>query len=181
MMAVQSEEQRTSIWTVGHSTRGVEEFIELLRGYEVEAVADVRRYPASRRHPRFNQERLSASLVGARIAYLPLRELGGRRRPLPDSRNTAWRNESFRGYADYMESDEFRSGIERLLGLARDKRTAVMCSEVLWWRCHRALIADYLKAKGVSVVHILSPEKSAAHPYTSAARVVDGQLSYAGL
>ena len=167
------------VWTVGHSTKGIGEFIELLAGYEIEMLADVRRYPASREHPHFNQERLSASLRRVGIEYLPLPELGGRRRPLPDSHNTAWRSESFRGYADYMESDSFRSGIERLLELAQNRRTAVMCSEVLWWRRHRALIADYLKARGVSVTHILGPEKSAAHPYTSAARIVGGKLSYA--
>ena len=167
------------IWTVGHSTKGFGEFVELLAGYGIEGLADVRRYPASRKHPHFNQERLSASLESVGIKYLPLPELGGRRRPLPDSPNTAWRSESFRGYADYMESDSFRSGVERLLELAQNNRTAVMCSEVLWWRCHRALIADYLKARGTSVIHILSPEKSAAHPYTSAARIVGGKLSYA--
>src|SRR3712207_3564653 len=118
------EKEIMKIWTVGHSTKGVGEFIELLAGYDIKALADVRRYPASRKHPHFNQGRLSASLDSADIEYLPLPELGGRRRPLPDSHNTAWRSESFRGYADYMESDSFRSGIERLLESAQNKRTA---------------------------------------------------------
>lgn len=167
-----------NFWTVGHSTRGVEEFISLLRGYSIKALADVRRFPASRRSPHFNREPLSASLVEAGIEYLPLPELGGRRRPRPDSRNTAWRNDSFRGYADHMESEEFHSGVAKLLDLARAKRAAIMCSELLWWRCHRALVADYLKAHGARVMHILGPEKSAEHPYTSAAQLVDGELSY---
>jgi uncharacterized protein (DUF488 family) len=167
-----------NFWTVGHSTMGVEEFVSLLRGYSIKALADVRRFPASRRSPHFNREPLSASLAEAGIEYLPLPELGGRRRPRPDSRNTAWRNDSFRGYADHMESEEFRSGVARLLDSARAKQTAVMCSELLWWRCHRALVADYLKAHGARVMHILGPEKSAEHPYTSAARLLNGELSY---
>lgn len=167
-----------NLWTVGHSTLGIEEFIGLLSGHDIEALADVRRYPASRRGPHFNSGPLAASLAGAGIEYLPLPELGGRRRPRPDSPNTAWRSDSFRGYADHMESEEFRSGVSRLLDVARARRTALMCSEVLWWRCHRALVADYLKAHGAHVVHILGVGKSAEHPYTSAARLVGGRLSY---
>ena len=167
-----------NFWTVGHSTMGAEEFVGLLRGHRVEALADVRSFPASRRSPHFNRGPLSASLAEAGIEYLPLPELGGRRRPQPDSRNTAWRNDSFRGYADHMESEEFRSGVAWLEEAARAKRTAFMCAELLWWRCHRALVADYLKAHGARVLHILGPEKSAEHPYTSAARLVGGKLSY---
>lgn len=168
-----------NIWTVGHSTMVINEFISLLSVYGIEALADVRRYPASRRWPHFNSGPLAASLAVAGIEYLSLPELGGRRRPRPDSPNTAWRSDSFRGYADHMESGEFCSGVARLLDLARAKRTAIMCSEVLWWRCHRALVADYLKAHGARVVHILGHGKSAEHPYTSAARLVSGNLSYA--
>jgi uncharacterized protein (DUF488 family) len=167
-----------NVWTVGHSTRDIAEFVGLLTGYGIRVLADIRRYPSSRKFPHFNMENLSASLEGSGTEYLPLPELGGRRRPRPDSRNTNWRNPSFRGYSDYMESDDFRSGVGRLLESARARRTAVMCAELLWWRCHRALVADYLKADGVRVVHILGPEKSAEHPYTSAARVVSGKLSY---
>lgn len=169
------------LWTVGHSTREIGEFVELLSAQGIESLADVRRFPASRKYPHFNQERLATSLIAAGIEYRSLPELGGRRHPRPDSRNTVWRSESFRGYADYMETGPFRDGMERLLASARNKRTAIMCSEVLWWRCHRALIADYLKVRGVSVWHILSREKSAVHPYTSAARVINGKLSYAAL
>jgi uncharacterized protein (DUF488 family) len=168
------------IWTIGHSTRALSDFLALLATNGIEAVADVRQYPASRRYPHFNQRALSESLAQAGVEYAWLPELGGRRRPRPDSHNTAWRNESFRGYADYMETPEFRAGIERLLEVARRRRTAIMCSEALWWRCHRSLIADALKAAGVIVEHILDPGKNEIHPYTSAARLEDGRLSYAG-
>ncbi len=113
------------------------------------------------------------------LQYVPMPELGGRRRPRPDSKNTVWRNESFRGYADYMETEEFRAGIEKLSELASRKQTAVMCAEVLWWRCHRALIADYLKSRGAFVRHIISLQKTENHPFTSAARLTaDGKLTY---
>lgn len=167
------------IWTIGHSTRGLDEFTIMLSAHGVEAVADVRRFPASRKYPHFNQEYLSASLSTVGVEYLHIPNLGGRRRPRSDSRNTVWRNESSRGYADYMETAEFRSGIESLLETAGRKRTVMMCSEAVWWRCHRALIADFLKVRGVAVEHILSRDKSSNHPYTSAARVTAGKLSYA--
>lgn len=167
------------IWTAGHSTRGLDEFTVMLSAYGIEAVADVRRFPASRKYPHFGEEYLSASLSSVGVEYLHIPELGGRRRPRPDSRNTMWRNESFRGYADYMETEQFLSGINRLLKLAGRKSTVMMCSEAVWWRCHRALIADFLKVRGASVEHILSREKSSNHPYTSAARVSGEKLTYA--
>lgn len=166
------------IWTIGHSTRSLAEFLELLAANKIQALADVRQYPASRRYPHFNRLELSRSLAEAGVEYLSLPELGGRRKPRPDSRNTAWRNESFRGYADYMETAEFHAGVERLLAVARDKRTAVMCSEAVWWRCHRSLISDYLKAAGITVEHIIDLNKNEPHPYTPAARIEDGRLSY---
>jgi uncharacterized protein (DUF488 family) len=168
-----------TIWTVGHSTRSLSEFLEMLAANRIEALADVRQYPASRRYPHFNQRELSQSLIEAGIEYISVKELGGRRKPRPDSHNTAWRNESFRGYADYMETAEFRAGIERLLAVARLKRTAILCSEAVWWRCHRSLISDYLKAAGLAVEHILDMNKNEPHPYTSAARIKEGKLSYA--
>ncbi|HEX8556656.1 MAG TPA: DUF488 domain-containing protein [Pyrinomonadaceae bacterium] len=166
--------------TVGHSTRGLEEFTGLLSAFGIEALVDVRRFPGSRKYPHFSQERLPGSLISVGVEYLHIPELGGRRHPRPDSGNTVWRSESFRGYADHMETAQFRTGVERLLELGGRKNTAIMCSEAVWWRCHRALIADFLKAGGVDVEHILSPVKSAPHPYTSAARVVSGRLTYAG-
>ena len=167
-----------AIWTIGHSTRPLEGFIDLLRGSNVELVADVRRYPASRMHPHFNAAPLAASLSAAGVRYGSFPDLGGRRAPRPDSVNTRWRNASFRGYADYMQTDEFQSALTRLLAEAEGARAAIMCAEAPWWRCHRALIADALKARGFEVMHIMGLGKSVAHPYTSAASVVDGNLSY---
>ena len=167
------------LWTIGHSNRTLEQFLELLAGQHIELLADVRRFPGSRRLPHFNQENLAKSLDKAGIEYVHFLELGGRRRPvLADSPNTAWRNPSFRGYADFMMTEEFRAGIERLLKHARQKRTAIMCAEALWWQCHRSMISDYLKAAGHEVIHILSGNKTEEHPFTSAARIVDGKLSY---
>jgi uncharacterized protein (DUF488 family) len=170
-----------SFWTIGHSTLSIEELIERLRSFDIALLADVRSFPGSRRYPHFNKENLSAALADAGICYEHLRELGGRRRPRPDSLNMIWRNESFRGYADYMETEGFREGIERLLELAANQRVAIMCSEAVWWRCHRSMISDYLKAKGIDVMHIMGEGKAEPHPYTSAARVVDGELSYRGV
>ncbi len=167
------------IWTIGHSTRTIAESIELLKSQDIQALVDVRRFPGSRRLPHFNLQPLSESLARAGIQYAHLPELGGRRRARANSPNTAWRNAGFRGYADYMMTEEFRSGIARLGALANERRTAIMCAEVLWWQCHRSLISDYLKAAGHEVIHILALGKTELHPFTSAARIVDGKLSYA--
>ena len=168
-----------TLWTIGHSNRTLEQFLELLRAQQIQSLADVRRFPGSRRLPHFGQENLSKSLADAGIEYVHFPELGGRRKALANSPNSAWRNEAFRGYADFMMTDEFRKGIDRLLKLARQKRTAIMCAEALWWQCHRSLIADYLKAAGDGVLHIMSANKTEEHPFTSAARLVNGKLSYA--
>src|SRR5580698_5069158 len=143
-----------TLWTIGHSTHPLDEFLALLARHEIEAVADVRRFPGSRRLPQFNHDALAAALGARDIRYEPFPELGGRRTPRPDSTNLAWRNASFRGYADYMETAEFQGAIARLLPIARARRTTVMCAEALWWRCHRSLIADYTKAAGHTVLHI---------------------------
>jgi uncharacterized protein (DUF488 family) len=173
-----SNKKGSKIWTVGHSTRTLVEFLELLESNEIEALADVRRYPGSLRYPHFKEANLAASLADGGIEYAPFKQLGGRRRPKPDSSNTVWRSESFRGYADYMETSEFKVAMVYLLGLARRKRTAIMCSEAVWWRCHRALVSDYLKAAGITVEHIISLKKKEIHPFTSAARLLDGKLFY---
>jgi uncharacterized protein (DUF488 family) len=173
--------EHIAIWTIGHSTLSIEQFLAVLGSFEIQLLIDVRSFPGSRRYPHFNKENLSASLRAAGIDYTHMPELGGRRKTRADSQNVAWRNESFRGYADYMETEAFREGIDRLLNLASERRTVVMCAEAVWWRCHRSLIADYLKAGGVSVTHILGKEKSEEHPYTSAARIVNGRLSYRGV
>ena len=169
------------IWTVGHSTRSGEEFTEILKAHEIEVLVDVRTYPGSRRYPQFNREALRERLSGLKIKYKHEPKLGGRRTPRKDSHNTAWRNAQFRGYADHMETDEFKSGVSELLELASQSRVAVMCAEAVWWRCHRSLIADYLKAEGHEVIHILDQKKVEEHPFTAAARIVDGKLSYHGL
>jgi uncharacterized protein (DUF488 family) len=167
------------IWTTGHSTRAIDDLILLLEENKIKLLADVRAWPGSKRYPQFNKEALAESLTARGISYEHFPELGGKRKSKPDSRNTAWRNASFRGYADYMETKQFQKRIERLLNVAEETGpTAIMCAEAVWWRCHRSLIADYLKVRGVEVLHILGANKVEPHPYTSAARIVDGELSY---
>lgn len=139
----------------------------------------MRRFPGSRRFPQYGRDALEASLACGDIAYRWLPALGGRRKPLPDSQNTGWRNASFRGYADYMGTPEFHAGLEELLDFASRSRTAILCAEAPWWRCHRALVADALRARGVDVLHILDGERAVPHPGTAPARIVDGRLSYA--
>jgi uncharacterized protein (DUF488 family) len=170
--------QPGTIWTVGHSTRSMEGFLAVLMAHGIEAVADVRSLPGSRRYPHFDSQPLAESLRKAGIEYAWIPALGGRRRPRPDSRNTAWRNDAFRGYADYMETPEFRAGIDQLLTISRAKRTVILCAEAVWWRCHRSLISDHLKATGVQVLHIFDDKKTEEHPYTPAAHIRDGHLSY---
>jgi uncharacterized protein (DUF488 family) len=169
------------IWTVGHSTRTAEKFGEILLAHEIEVLVDVRTFPGSRRYPQFNKPALMESLAELRIRYKHEPRLGGRRTPRKDSHNTAWRNSGFRGYADHMETDEFKEGVQELLELAAESRVAIMCAEAVWWRCHRSLIADYLKAAKHTVLHIIDATKTEEHPFTSAASIVKGRLSYRGL
>jgi uncharacterized protein (DUF488 family) len=169
------------IWTLGHSTRSAEEFGRLLQIHQIRTLVDVRSFPGSRRYPQFNKSSLQEFLPTINVEYVHAPRLGGRRKPNAKSHNSAWKNASFRAYADYMETAEFEEGIRDLIAIARKDSTAIMCAESLWWRCHRSLIADYLKAAGVSVVHILDEKKTEMHPFTSAARIVDGELSYRGL
>jgi uncharacterized protein (DUF488 family) len=166
------------IWTIGHSTRTFEELVDLLRHYEIEAVADVRRFPGSRRYPYFQRDELAVSLPAQGIAYQWIPKLGGRRPVHRDSPNTAWRNASFRGYADYMASTEFAEGLDELLRFAEAQRTAMMCAEAVWWRCHRSMLADFLSVRGIEVIHIIDERHGNPHPYTGPARIVDGQLTY---
>jgi uncharacterized protein (DUF488 family) len=160
--------ENATIWTIGHSTRSIEEFLSTLKSFDIELIVDVRHYPGSRKFSQYNQEPLQASLHEEGIDYLSLVDLGGRRKPKPDSKNTIWRNDAFRGYADYMEAEAFKQGILRLTELALQKRTAYMCSEAVWWRCHRALISDHLKEKGWRVMHIMKKDTATEHPFTSA-------------
>jgi uncharacterized protein (DUF488 family) len=166
-----------TVWTIGHSNVALERFVGLLEAHEISMIMDVRRYPGSRRHPHFSGSALATSLPREGIGYMHLPELGGRRTAHADSKNTAWRHPAFRGYADYMETPDFSTGLERLRGVAATQRAAIMCAEALWWQCHRGLIADALKAAGHRVLHITAAGVQ-EHPYTSAAQIAGGRLSY---
>ncbi len=167
------------IYTVGHSTRRLEEVLRLLSAHGVELVVDVRRYPASRRHPHFAREALAGALAAAAIAYRHEPDLGGRRAPCRDSTNVGWKNAGFRGYADHMATAAFHAALERLIALAEGRPTAILCAEAVPSRCHRQLIADALTARGVEVRHIVGPENPKLHRLSPHAQVVpDGGLRY---
>jgi uncharacterized protein (DUF488 family) len=166
------------IYTIGHSTHPIADFIAMLRSFDIQVLADIRSMPGSNKYPQFNQDQLALSLKQAGIKYIHMPGLGGRRKPRPDSVNTAWRSKAFMGYADYMETPEFQSAIQTLEQIAVSERTAYMCSEAVWWRCHRSLVSDYLKIHGWEVLHIMGIGKSTVHPYTSAARPEQGNLFY---
>jgi uncharacterized protein (DUF488 family) len=147
----------------------------------IKTLVDVRSFPSSRRFPQFNQKRLSEDLSAVGISYHHSPALGGRRKPNSDSHNTAWKNASFRAYADYMETPAFVDGIISLIATAREARCVIMCAEALWWKCHRSLISDYLKVMGAEITHILAADKTEIHPFTPPAKIVEGKLSYRGL
>jgi len=167
------------VWTIGHSTRPIDEFLSLLARPKIQVVSDVRSFPGSRRFPQYGREVLKATLDTHATAYEWLPALGGRRKSSPNSPNSVWRNASFRGYADYMSTPEFARGLAQLLDISFVARTVIMCAEALWWRCHRSMIADALCARGVKVVHILDAKHSVVHPMTAPARIVAGVLTYA--
>jgi len=182
-----------TLWTIGHSTRSIEDFVALLNAHDIQQLADVRTIPRSRYNPQFNTEALATSLADAGIGYRHAGELGGLRKPKKDSINTGWRNESFRGYADYMQTDAFGKALDALMAEIRERsfssdqprraethlfRVAIMCAEAIPWRCHRSLIADALLNRGCEVLHIMSKTKSEQHRLTSFARVDGGRLSY---
>lgn len=168
------------MWTVGHSTRTLDELLALVRAHGVTLIADVRKIPRSRRHPQFNREALARDLPAAGVGYVHLPALGGLRRGHAHSVNTAWKNPSFRAYADYMQTDEFAAALEGLAQHAREAETAIMCAEAVWWRCHRSLIADALVARAIPVRHIVSAERAEPHALRSFA-VLDGtRVSYPG-
>jgi uncharacterized protein (DUF488 family) len=192
-----------TIYTIGHSTHTLDDFLALLDAHRIRQLADVRTVPRSRRHPQFVREAMQVSLPRAGVAYRHMGGLGGLRKPRPHSPNTAWRNESFRGYADFMQTDEFSRALDDLIawatgggeGAAPDAearhdtreadvsgpRTAIMCAEAVWWRCHRQLIADALVARDIEVCHITSRSAASAHTLTSFARVDKGRVTYPGL
>jgi hypothetical protein len=168
------------ILTIGHSTHPIEQFIELLRQHGVEQLVDIRTIPRSRHNPQFNSEALAKTLEQEGIAYAHLKELGGLRHARADSINTGWRNASFRGYADYMQTEEFEQALDRLLQVCAGKRCAAMCAEAVPWRCHRSLVADALVARGIRVEHILSGSRRDVHSLTPFARVQKERVFYPG-
>jgi uncharacterized protein (DUF488 family) len=172
------KKSQKEIWTIGHSTRTIDHFIGMLQSFNIEEVVDIRSFPGSRRYPHFNKEALENSLPANGIRYTHLKDLGGRRPAKPDSINTGWHNAAFRGFADYMQTDDFKKGIQELEAIAETQRTCYMCSEAVWWRCHRSLVSDFLKLKGWKVYHIMEMGKAEEHPYTQPAKIINGKLSY---
>jgi len=167
-----------TVLTIGHSNRTWEDFLELLRAHRVKRVIDVRSIPRSRHNPQFNRATLSKRLRAARIGYVHLRKLGGLRHARRDSPNKGWRNSSFRGFADYMQTPEFEVGLHRLMKLAGQKRTTIMCAEAVPWRCHRSLIADALTVRGIQVDDIMSVKRSQVHSLIPFARVKGHRITY---
>ena len=174
------DENPPTIFTIGHSTHAIEPFLELLKSHGIEQIIDIRTIPKSRRNPQFNSEALAAALDAAGIRYVHLKELGGLRHARRDSINLGWRNASFRGYADYMQSPEFEAGIERAIRLAADRPSALMCAEAVPWRCHRSLVADALVVRGFRVTHIIGSAEPKEHTLTPFARVRGTQVTYPG-
>ncbi len=168
----------TKVFTIGHSTRSIEEFIDMLKAHAVERVADVRTVPRSRHNPQFNSDALSEVLPRAGIGYTHMAQLGGLRHARKDSINTGWRNASFRGFADYMQTPEFEAGLKILIQAAKREKVVIMCAEAVPWRCHRSLIGDALKARGITVEDIMSATRTQEHVLTSFAKVEGTQVTY---
>ncbi|HEV7485608.1 MAG TPA: DUF488 domain-containing protein [Thermoanaerobaculia bacterium] len=169
-----------NVYTIGHSTRSADELSDLLREHEIKLLADIRRYPGSKRYPHFASEAMAQWLPKHGVAYIHMPELGGRRKALADSRNTAWRNEQFRAYADYMATDEFRDAIDKLLSLAENQRVSIMCAEAVPWRCHRNLVADELTRRGIEVLHIIGTGAVKVQAMNPLAQVEEDHLVYPG-
>ena len=176
--SVNSGQEPLEVFTVGHSTRSMDEFVRLLRAYGIGRVVDVRTIPRSRHNPQFNHEALSRALHNRHIHYRHIKTLGGLRHARADSPNTGWRNASFRGYADYMQTPTFARALEELIALAATEPTVIMCAEAVPWRCHRSLIADALLVRGLTVRDLFSPTQSSLHTMTPFARVCDQQVTY---
>lgn len=166
------------LYTIGHSTHSLGEFLAMLQSFGIKILIDIRSLPGSRKFPQFDKENLQIALPENSIEYRYLSDLGGRRKVKKDSRNTNWRNDSFRGYADYMETEDFEKAIKKLKDIASEQPTAIMCAEAVWWRCHRSMVSDYLKAKGWKVLHIMGLGKAQEHTYTSPARIVEDKIYY---
>lgn len=169
------------VYTIGHSTRTIDEFIDILKAHGIKRLVDIRTVPRSRTNPQYNKDVLPESLSGAGIRWEYVKDLGGLRKPETDSINRAWRNDSFRGYADYMQTEQFAKALEHLVELSQESPTAIMCAESVWWRCHRSLVADALAAKGYTVFHIMSEKKADRHKLREWAHVdKQGMVSYPG-
>lgn len=166
------------IYTIGHSTHSLGVFIEMLLFFEIKNLVDIRRLPGSRKFPQFNQENLKEALEEIGVHYIYLEDLGGRRKELHKLTKSRWRNASFRAYAEYMETENFKLAAMQLMEIASKNSTAYMCSEAVWWRCHRSLVSDFLKLRGWEVRHIMSIGKYTEHSYTSPAQIINGKLSY---
>ncbi len=177
-MKEQPVDQKTLVYTIGHSTRPISEFIEIINGYAIKNVADVRTIPKSRHNPQFNEDMLRESLKSVNVLYLHIKGLGGLRPTRKDSPNTAWRNASFRGFADYMQTVEFEENLEKLMETAKKRVTAIMCAEAVPWRCHRSLIGDALLIRGVLVIHIMGIASSRNHTLTPWAEVKGKKITY---
>jgi uncharacterized protein (DUF488 family) len=173
-----ASEKQLTIYSIGHSTRNLEEFLELLKAYNVTFLVDVRTVPRSRHNPQFNKETFPASLKDASIRYLHMPEIGGLRHPKRDSINLAWENPSFRGYADYMQTKEFTEALLKLIALARENCLAIMCAEALPWRCHRGLISDALVARHIRVLHIINKTNTITHELNEMAHVEGNTITY---
>jgi uncharacterized protein (DUF488 family) len=172
------EDEKQTIFTIGHSTRAFEEFLELLRAHRIQRLIDIRTIPRSRRNPQYGIETLGPSLKAAGIEYVHLKDLGGLRRPKPGSKNIGWRNASFRGYADYMGTPQFETALERAIELSQHKLTVLMCAEAVPWRCHRSLVADALTARKIEVKHLMSATLANQHELTPFARVRGEKVTY---
>lgn len=179
-MKTGASEQKSIVFTIGHSTRPVSEFVEIINAYGIKKVVDIRSIPKSRHNPQFSQDALRESLKAAKIGYLYMKELGGLRHALRDSPNMAWRNASFRGFADYMQTEEFEENLEKLIETAEKRAIVIMCAEAVPWRCHRSLIGDALLVRGVKVRHIISAGSSRDHTLTPWAEVKGTKITYPG-
>jgi len=177
-MKERKSERKTVVFTIGHSTRPVSEFIEIIRAYGIKKVVDIRTIPKSRHNPQFNTDTLRESLKAAKIGYLHMKGLGGLRHALKESPNMGWRNASFRGFADYMQTEEFKENLERLIEGSEKRPTVIMCAETVPWRCHRSLIGDALFVRGVQVRHIMTAGSSRDHTLTPWAKVTGRKITY---
>lgn len=166
------------VYTIGHSTHSIEVFIQMLFSFNIKKLVDIRRFPGSRKFPQYNQENLKEALAVVGIEYLFMGDLGGRRKVVDKTKDSRWHNASFQAYAQYMETEPFKIAAKELMEIATHSATVYMCSEAVWWRCHRALVSDFLKVKGWTVYHIMGIGKEKEHVYTSPARIFKGKLSY---